>query len=208
MLKTPIHLLQSCHWRHRRVGLLGGSFNPPHHGHIHISRMALRFLRLDAVWWLVTPGNPLKDPAAYMPMTARLHMAESCVADESRILATDIEYSLGTTRTYDTLRSLRGYFPQTDFVFLLGVDNALSFHQWYKWREIPQLAALAVLGRPPAAEAIRSCPLRQARQYRHRVLSRAEFVDLSPSSCFWLTGHPLADVSSTEIRKSFENNVL
>lgn len=208
MLKTPIHVLQASLWHQSRVGLLGGSFNPPHRGHIHISRWALRMLHLDAVWWMVTPGNPLKDPATYKPLPERLQMAQDCLTDDPRLLATDIERALGTARSYDSLQALTRHFPQTSFAFLLGMDSALSFHRWYRWRDIPHLVPLAVFGRPPAVQIVKSCPLRRSQQYKHDMLSQAEFVDLAPSRCYWLHGGPLEDVSSTKIRKSFENNAL
>lgn len=202
LLKTPLHLLQSHRWHERRVGLFGGSFNPPHQGHLHICQVALRNLHLDAVWWLVTPQNPLKESGQYNSLPVRLQQTQNVIAQQPKMLAMDIEVELGTTRSYDTLQALNRCFARTHFVFLLGMDNALSFHHWYRWREIPHLLPLAILGRPPAIQTVQNCPLRQSRHYNHHHLSRAEYVDLSSSTCFWLQGNKLEDVSSSKLRKS------
>ncbi|HEY0902055.1 MAG TPA: nicotinate-nicotinamide nucleotide adenylyltransferase, partial [Micavibrio sp.] len=118
-----------------------------------------------------------------------------------RMLATTIEQDLGTVRSYDTLRALRGRFSATDFVFLMGSDNALQFHQWHRWRDIPDLTALGILGRPPAQQNIRHSPLRLL-PLTHRTLSRAETVPLTPQSCYWICGHPLNPLSSTLLRNN------
>lgn len=201
MLKTPLNLHNPFIWHGLRVGLLGGSFNPPHEGHLHISRIALRMLKLDAVWWLVTPGNPLKDPHLYEPLQDRLSASENMLRNEPRMLATDIEYALGTYRTYDTLLALRRTFYNTDFVFLMGSDSAQGFHKWYRWRQIPDLVALGILGRPPAQNLGRSSPLKIS-DLDHQDLSRAESKPLIPGKCYWMNNHPLQTLSSTEIRKS------
>ena len=133
--------------RRRRIGLLGGSFNPAHAGHRHVARMAMRALRLDEVWLMVSPGNPLKPVRGMAPLRDRLASARA-VADGRRIVATDIERGLGTRYTADTLRVLRRRFPRARFVFVIGADNLVQLPRWRRWREIARGTPLAVLPRP------------------------------------------------------------
>jgi nicotinate-nucleotide adenylyltransferase len=133
--------------RRRRIGLLGGSFNPAHAGHLHVARMARRALRLDEVWLMVSPGNPLKPVAGMAPLPDRLASARR-IADGRRIIATDIERDLGTRYTADTLRLLRRRFPRAHFVLVIGADNLAQLPRWRRWREIARDTAVAVLPRP------------------------------------------------------------
>lgn len=185
-----------------RVGLFGGSFNPPHAGHLAISRAALRILKLDAVWWMVSPRNPLKSAGIYSPLSERLELSQALLRNDPCMIATDIEDQLGTFRSYDTLLALRSCFPTTDFVFLMGTDSAQNFHRWHRWQSIPDLVSLAVMERPPAGLLSRGSFLKAHRLIRHRHLSRAENVPLLPSTCYWVHQHALDFHSSTEIRKS------
>lgn len=131
-----------------RIGLLGGSFNPAHKGHRAISLHAIRALGLDEVWWLVSPGNPLKDGASDMaPLDARLASAER-MARGSRIAATAIESKLGTRYTVDTLRKLVRLYPDKQFIWLMGSDNLAQFHRWRDWRGIARTVPIAVIARP------------------------------------------------------------
>ncbi|MFN8983781.1 MAG: nicotinate-nucleotide adenylyltransferase [Alphaproteobacteria bacterium] len=131
----------------RRIGLLGGSFNPAHAGHRHVARQALRALGLDQVWLLVSPGNPLKPRAGMAPLSQRLASARR-IADGRRVIATDIERALGTRFTADTLAKLRQRFPRADFVFLIGADNLVQLPRWTAWRRMATSTPLAVLPRP------------------------------------------------------------
>ena len=133
--------------RRRRIGLLGGSFNPAHDGHLHVARMARRALRLDEVWLLVSPGNPLKPVAGMAPLTERLASARA-IADGRRIIATDIERQVGTRFTADTLAALRRRFRHARFAFVMGADNLVQLPRWRHWRGIARHVALAVLPRP------------------------------------------------------------
>lgn len=133
--------------RRRRIGLLGGSFNPAHAGHLHVARMARRALRLDQVWLMVSPGNPLKPARGMAPLADRLASARR-IADGRRILATDIERRLGTRFTADTLRLLRRRFPRARFVLIIGADNLAQLPRWRRWREIARGTGIAVLPRP------------------------------------------------------------
>ncbi|HXY57830.1 MAG TPA: nicotinate-nucleotide adenylyltransferase [Methylocystis sp.] len=147
-----------------RVGLFGGSFDPPHEGHLLVSEIALRRLRLDRLWWLVSPGNPLKDMSGRASLEARI---EACrkLARHPRIVVSALEAEIGTRFTYDTLRYLHQRCPGVRFVWIMGADNLLGFHRWRHWREIAALAPIAVIDRPRAtlktqgAKAARSLAL-------------------------------------------------
>ena len=131
----------------KRVGLLGGSFNPAHGGHRRISLLAMAALGLDEVWWLVSPGNPLKPKAGMAPLAARLGSAIE-QARRTRIRPTAIERELDTRYTLDTLKKLRLRYPKTQFIWLMGSDNLAQFHRWRNWREIARTMPIAVIARP------------------------------------------------------------
>gem|GEM_PF-57243 len=131
----------------RRIGLLGGSFNPPHEGHRQISLAALDKLGLDAVWWLVTPGNPLKDADLYAPYEERLAKARR-LADHPDIVVSDFERRHNLQYTVDVLERLQIVNPDIDFVWLMGADSLAGFHLWKDWRKIAELAPMAVFNRP------------------------------------------------------------
>ena len=129
------------------TGLLGGSFNPAHGGHRRISLFALDALALDEVWWLVTPGNPLKPKENRAPLAARVASAH-LQARRARIRATAIERELGTVFTVDTLRALVRRYPRRRFVWIMGADNLAQFHRWRRWRDIARTMTIAVVARP------------------------------------------------------------
>ena len=131
----------------RRVGLLGGSFNPAHRGHRRMSLAAMDALGLDEVWWLVSPGNPLKPAAGMAPYDARLSSAR-LMARRSRIVVSDFEAQAGTRFTVDTLTLLVRRWPKTRFIWLMGEDTLPDFHRWRKWRKLATLVPIAVLSRP------------------------------------------------------------
>lgn len=139
------------------TGLLGGSFNPAHGGHRAISLFSIDALGLDELWWLVSPGNPLKPKAGMGPLPARLASAQH-QARRSRIKATAIEAELGTRYTVDTLKKLVARYPDRRFIWLMGADNLAIFHQWRQWRDIAALMPIAVIARPgyddPARAAV------------------------------------------------------
>lgn len=135
----------------RRIGLLGGSFNPAHAGHREISLAALDRLGLDAVWWLVTPGNPLKDKGVYAPYEERLHKARR-VADHPDIVVSDFERRHDLQYTVDTLERLQEINPDARFVWLMGADSLASFHGWKDWRRIAERVPIAVFNRPGHGE--------------------------------------------------------
>ena len=184
----------------QRVGLLGGSFDPAHAGHLHISERALAALRLDRVWWLVSPGNPLK-PEAPAGLGRRMAAARRLVRDR-RIVVTDIERRIGTRYTAATLVELRRRYPGVRFVWLMGADNLAGFHRWDRWRSILAMVPVAVLARP--GEQLRAGLSPTARAYaRWRVPQRsaAALADMRPPAWTLIVG-PMTDASSTELRAS------
>jgi nicotinate-nucleotide adenylyltransferase len=130
-----------------KTGLLGGSFNPAHRGHRGISLQAIRRLRLDEVWWLVSPGNPLKSGKGMAPLAARFASAQRA-AHRAPIRPTAIETELGTGYTVDTVRELIRRYPRRRFIWLMGADNLAQFHCWRDWRRIARTVTIAVVTRP------------------------------------------------------------
>lgn len=130
-----------------RIGLLGGSFNPAHEGHCHITRTALDRLALDRVWWVVSQQNPLKSTDITADFDRRLAYAKTLVHDR-RIEVTDVERRLGTQYTIDTLRALKRAAPHINFVWLMGADNFIQLPQWREWTNIMSLVPVAVIARP------------------------------------------------------------
>lgn len=158
--------------RARRIGLLGGSFNPAHGGHRRISLFAREALGLDEVWWLVSPGNPLKPQAGMAPLAARVKSA-ICQARRAPIRVTAIERELGTRYTVDTLHALMRRYPRREFVWLMGADNLAQFHKWKDWRAIARALPIAVIARPGYDGAAVASPA-MALLRRHQV-GAAEF---------------------------------
>jgi len=130
----------------KRVGLLGGSFNPAHEGHRQLSLSAIDALGLDELWWLVSPGNPLKSDADMAPYEARFSSAQE-IARETPIHVSDFERKAATRYTVDTLRALLGEHPHDRFIWLMGADTVAEFHRWKDWRDIAQMLPIAVLPR-------------------------------------------------------------
>ncbi len=129
------------------TGILGGSFNPAHVGHRRITVQAARALGLDEAWWLVSPGNPLKEAEGMASLPCRFASARRAAAGLP-VRVTAIERELGTLYTVDTLRALRRRFPRRRFIWIMGADNLAQFHLWRQWREIASLVPIAVVGRP------------------------------------------------------------
>ena len=183
-----------------RIGLLGGSFDPPHAGHAHITRWALKALALDRVWWLVSPGNPLK---AHGPadMARRLAACRSAI-DHPRVAITDIEARLGTRFTADTLARLRARYRETRFVWLMGADNLPSFHRWEDWEWIFETTPIAVFARPDdQLRAMASVAARRYARFRAPSAAARTIIGRSPPCWTLLTG-PMSGASSTRIREA------
>ena len=160
------------------TGLLGGSFNPAHGGHRRISVFALQALGLDEMWWMVSPGNPLKPRKGMAPLPARVKEAKE-VSRNAPIRVTAIEQMLGTRYTVDTLRGLRMRYPKRRFVWLMGSDNLAQFHRWKDWRGIARQMPIAVIARPGYdTQAIASPAMAWLRNYRlsaGRLKNRGEW---------------------------------
>jgi nicotinate-nucleotide adenylyltransferase len=129
-----------------RIGLFGGTFDPPHQAHLAASLLALRRLKLDRVWWLVTPGNPLKNTSQLAPLSERIAAARA-LTHHPRIDVTGLEAAIKTRYTYDTISWLIDRCPGVRFVWIMGADNLRSFHRWQKWREIARIVPFAVVDR-------------------------------------------------------------
>ena len=184
-----------------RIGLLGGSFNPPHQGHALVTRIALTRLGLDRVWWLVTPGNPLKSQADLAALQARVEAARRLVGGP-RVAVTDIEAHIGARYTYDTLAWLTRRAPGVRFVWIMGADNLSQFHLWRHWRDIADLVPIAVVDRP--GSTLRAMSSRAAvalRPWRVPEAEAAGFADLGPPAFLFLHG-PRSELSSTVLRRS------
>jgi len=142
-----------------RIGLLGGSFNPAHAGHLYVSETARKRLRLDAVWWLVSPGNPLKDKSSMAPLDVRLDGARQIAGRNPAIHVSALERQLGTIYTVDTVKALQRRFPKVRFVWLMGSDNLEQFSRWRRWDEIARHIPIAVIQRPGSILAALNAPL-------------------------------------------------
>ncbi len=178
--------------------MLGGSFDPAHAGHAHITREALKRFGLDAVWWLVSPGNPLKvhGPA---PMAERLAQARN-VMRHPRVQVTDIEAHLGTRFTAETIVAMKRLYPRQRFVWLMGADNLAQLHRWQDWQSIVESVPLGVLARPGqriSARMSRAAALYAPYRIPGRFSQRLAQAD-APAWCF--VNLPMMDVSSSAIR--------
>ncbi|MEM8690823.1 MAG: nicotinate-nucleotide adenylyltransferase [Pseudomonadota bacterium] len=180
------------------IGLLGGSFDPAHAGHVHITREALKRFGLDRVWWLVSPGNPLKaqGPA---PLAQRMAYARDLMR-HPHVDVTDIETHLGTRYTAQTIAALRARYPGVRFVWLMGADNLAQIHHWQNWRWIMDTVPVGVLARPGDRISARMSPA--ARLYRRdRIAGRSSHLlggSSAPAWCF--VNVPMVSHSSTAIR--------
>jgi nicotinate-nucleotide adenylyltransferase len=182
-----------------RIGLLGGSFNPPHEGHALITRLALNRLRLDRVWWLVTPGNPLKSLTGLAALKARMEAARRLDVGP-RVVVTDIEAQIGSRFTYDTLLWLRKRAPSVHFVWIMGADNLRQFHLWRHWRKIADLVPIAVVDRPGSTLKAISSPAGAAlAPWRVPERDATRFALLRPPALIFLHG-PRSWLSSTALR--------
>lgn len=173
-----------------RVGLLGGSFNPAHGGHRDISLFAARALGLDEVWWLVSPGNPLKPRAGMAPLHARLAHAQK-VARRAPIRPTAIEAHLRTRYTIDTLRALARRYPRNRFIWLMGSDNLAQFSEWRNWRGIARQMPIAVFARPGYdSDARGSSAMSWLRRFVRPARQSADWTDWRPPALVLLRFRP------------------
>ncbi len=181
------------------IGLLGGTFDPPHAAHLHISHVALKRLGLDRLWWLVTPGNPLKTRGGAASFTKRLEAAMR-LARHPRIDVTGFEASLGSAYTADMLSFLHKRFPGTRFIWVMGADNLASFHRWKRWREILESVPLAVIDRPGCRYAAMSGVAAQNYSSAYIDENDASGLHRYQPPAWTLLSAPLLDISSTRLR--------
>jgi nicotinate-nucleotide adenylyltransferase len=182
-----------------RIGLLGGSFNPPHAAHRAISRFAIKRLQLDRVWWLVTPGNPLKEPDALPDLDARADAARK-MADDPRIDVSCLESVIGTRYTVDTVTYLRRRCAGLRFVWIMGADNLAQFHRWKNWRRIASELPIAVIDRPSQSFRALAGPAAQAlARYRVPEKDAGRLAERRAPAWVFLTGMK-SSLSSTGLR--------
>ena len=193
----------------RRIGILGGSFNPAHQGHRDISLGALALLGLDEVWWMVSPQNPLKPVAGMAPLAARVEAARK-VARHPRIRVTDIEARLGTRYTADTLRKLVETHRDCRFVWLMGADNLAQIAEWKHWPQIFHLLPIAVFDRPTYTYRAMAAQAARRFQASRRPEQAAGRLAITPPPAWTFMHHRLNPISATAIRaqrKVAENEV-
>lgn len=181
------------------VGLFGGSFNPPHQGHLLVAEIALRRLGLDQLWWLVTPGNPLKSRNELAPLAERLAACEA-LAEDPRIKITAFEKTLGTSYTARTLDFIRARNPHVHFIWIMGADNLAGFHRWQRWQKIATTFPIAVIDRPGSTLAYLSSKTARTFDYA-RVDEEDAGVLWQKRAPAWTFIHgPRSTLSSTAIR--------
>lgn len=182
-----------------RIGLLGGSFNPAHEGHHELSLLALKLMRLDYIWWLVSPGNPQKNPTSYAPYEDRLATAQA-IANHPRILISNFEQTHGLTYSANTITTLRQYFSQTKFIWMIGADNLENLHTWKNWRTIANTLPLAIFNRPGhQISALASPAAKTLSAARQPIRAAQELADMQAPA--WIYFNQIENkTSATKIR--------
>jgi len=183
------------------VGLFGGSFNPPHDGHVHVVETAMKRLQLDRVWWMVSPGNPLKDNDDLPPLSERIEASRAFI-DHPRVDVSGLEASLSVTYSADLVRELVSRFPTVRFVWLMGADNLTNFHHWERWEEIVGNLPIAVIDRPGDTLASRASMV--ARKFGQARLDERDAALLKNLRApGWTFIHaPRSPLSSTQLRRA------
>jgi nicotinate-nucleotide adenylyltransferase len=185
--------------RGMQVGLFGGSFNPPHAGHVLVAEIAMRRLELDQLWWMVTPGNPLKSGRELKPLAERVRSSEA-ITGNPRIKVTAFEAAHRIRFTADTLALIRARNPGVDFVWIMGADSLRDFHRWQRWRAIAQTFPIAVIDRPGATLSFLSSVM--AKTFDHARVDETDAGTLArrrPPAWTFIHG-PRSSLSSTAIR--------
>lgn len=183
----------------QRIGVMGGTFNPPHAGHVLITATALKRLALDQLWWVVTPGNPLKSNGELPSLDSRIAACREMLSDP-RITVTGFEAQLGTPFTAATLAFLTRRYREAKFVWVMGADNLAGFHRWQQWREIMRMMPVAVVDRPGWRH--RAMASKAAQAFRSAYVPEALaplLPSMAPPAWTLLTG-PLSELSSTVLR--------
>lgn len=190
------------------VGLLGGSFNPAHAGHLHISLEAIKRLGIRQVWWMVSPQNPLKSTIDMAEFDVRLTHAAVTAKDFEQIIVTDIEQQLGSNYTVDTLQRLKKRYPRTRFIWLMGADNLASIHRWDRWQDVFNACSILVLDRAPMSHsALRS---KAAIRYKNQRINERAMPNLAKEAPpVWGFAHIRRHAeNATEIRKMLGKNAF
>ncbi|PCI48892.1 MAG: nicotinic acid mononucleotide adenylyltransferase [Alphaproteobacteria bacterium] len=200
MARPDPDIIETADWSGKKIGLLGGSFNPAHHAHLEISLAALEKLGLDAVWWLVSPQNPLKSGDDMASLKDRMASARA-MASDSRIYVTDLESRLGTRYTVDVLDRIIKLLPDSRFIWLMGADNLAQFSRWKDWKKIARTVAFAIFNRPGYSDAVRTSEA--AKLFKHHQIPEERAAELSSLKApAWTFIRDIQNpLSSTEIRR-------
>ena len=187
----------------QRIGLLGGSFNPAHEGHVDVSLLAIDLLELDEIWWLVTPQNPLKSEDGMTPLTRRLRSAQ-LVAAHHPIQVTDIEAELDTTFTTETLAALKHWYPEAHFVWLMGADNLRQIPKWRGWQRIFRMVPIAIFPRPSySRRALAGKASRRFKRFQIKPARAPRLATMRAPAWVFLRTQPNT-TSATRIRARLE----
>jgi nicotinate-nucleotide adenylyltransferase len=182
------------------VGLFGGSFNPPHDGHVLVAETAIRRLGLDQLWWMVTPGNPLKNQSNLAPLGDRIAMSEG-IARDPRIRVTAFEQGLGDHHTARTLAYVKARNPSVRFVWIMGADNLASFHRWKNWQQIARTFPIAIVDRPGDTLSYLSSKMAKTFDYARLDEREAEKLAFLKAPAWTFLHGPRSRLSSTELRR-------
>jgi nicotinate-nucleotide adenylyltransferase len=182
------------------VGLFGGSFNPPHAGHRLVAEIALRTLGLDQLWWMVTPGNPLKSKRALAPLAERIALSEA-ILPHPKVRVTAFEQSLGSSYTAQVLAHIKARNPAVDFVWIMGADNLASFHRWQNWEKIAETFPIAVIDRPGATLSFLSSKMARTFDFARVDEHDARRLAHMRAPAWTFIHGPRSSLSSTQIRK-------
>ncbi len=201
--ELPVDLQNAARMPHvedgQRIGLFGGSFNPPHEGHMLVAEIALRRLKLDQIWWMVTPGNPLKNHNNLASLSQRIQWCNE-ITTHPAIKITAFELVHPTRYTADTLARVKAHHKAVNFVWIMGADNLAGFHHWQRWREIADMIPIAVIDRPGSTLSSRSSKAALALS-RYRLPERdASLLPIAKTPAWAFIHGPRSSLSSTKLR--------
>lgn len=182
------------------IGLFGGSFNPPHDGHLLVAELAFQRLGLNQLWWMVTPGNPLKDTSALPHLAARIALCEAMVKD-ARVKVTGFEAGYNVRYTADTLALVKARNPGVHFVWIMGADNLASFHHWQDWQTITKTFPIAVIDRPGATLSYLSSKMARTFDYARLDEDDAKLLARTKAPAWTFLHGPRSPLSSSAIRR-------
>jgi nicotinate-nucleotide adenylyltransferase len=187
------------------IGLFGGSFNPPHEGHALVAMNALDVLKLDQLWWMVSPGNPLKDHSELAPLPERLELSEELL-DDARIKITAFEAAHQLHYSADTIDLVQRTYRRVNFVWVMGADSLGSFHKWDRWEDIVQSVPIAVYDRPGSTGSLQASVMSQKYLAARLDEGVAESLKRTPPPAWTFIHGPLSPLSSTELREAAGRN--